>query len=156
MMNLLAATCLGLAVGFCSALVPVFNAEAYAVASVAVSPWLVVPIIVALALGQTAGKLLLFEAARRGSTRFRRVRKGPGHRSVRWAHRIQQSLREPRTAIPLVLTSAGLGLPPLAVVSVAAGAAGQRRSGFALMCFAGRTVRFTALAVPVALALART
>lgn len=155
-MSTLAGTLLGLAFGFGSALVPLFNAEAYAVTSVARSPWLVVPIIIALATGQTAGKLMLFEAARRGSTRFKAAPKFRALSSGRWASRIQHALQEPRTALPMVLTSAGLGLPPLALVSVAAGAAGQPRRGFALMCFAGRTFRFTALAAPVVYALSPT
>lgn len=155
-MSPIGGTLLGLAFGFGSALVPLFNAEAYAVASVAANPWLVVPIIIALATGQTAGKLVIFETARRGSTRFKATPRLQALSSGRWASRIQRALQRPRTALPMVLTSAGLGLPPLALVSVAAGAAGQPRRGFALMCFTGRTLRFTALAAPVTFALTRT
>ncbi|UAL29041.1 hypothetical protein K8W59_14695 [Nocardioides rotundus] len=153
-MSALAGTVVGLAFGFVSAVVPVVNAEAYAIASVAGNPWLLVPTVVALASGQTAGKLVMFEAARRGSTRLSRLPKIRKLSSGRWAVRIQRALQEPRSAKPVVLSAAGLGLPPLALVSVAAGAAGQPRCGFALMCFAGRAARFAVLAAPVAFAVA--
>lgn len=138
--------------GVGSAFVPLLNAEAYVAAAVAGSPGLIIPIVIALTMGQTAGKLALFEAARRGSHRFHSSSRFKALTSGRWATRIQNALREPRTALPMVFISAGLGLPPLAVVSVAAGAAGQSRRGFALMCLAGRALRFTALATPIALA----
>lgn len=146
---------LGFAFGLGSALFPLLNAEAYAVASVARSPWLLIPIALTLAIGQTVGKLILFEAARRGSS-LRKSRKGHSERGARrWMAWIQQALRDRRTALPLVFFSAGVGLPPLALVSIAAGSAGQSRPGFALMCFAGRTTRFAVLATPIALAVTR-
>lgn len=58
-------------------------------------------------------------------------------------------LRSRRAGPVVVLASAGLGLPPLAVVSMAAGAAGQRRLVFGVACLAGRTARFAALAAPL-------
>ncbi len=81
----------------------------------------------ALAAGQTVGKLVLFEAARRGSGRLeRRFANRREGRAARWADRIRDSLRSRRTGLPMVLASAALGVPPLAAVSLAAGAAGQR------------------------------
>ena len=138
-------------VGLGSALVPLVNAEVYAVATAGrTHPVVAVAVVVALACGQTAGKLALFEAARRGSGRLLRRRKAP---SGRWAGRITRALGSRRTGNPLVLASAVLGLPPLAAVSLAAGASGQRRWEFGLICLVGRTVRFGALALPAAWAL---
>ena len=55
--------------------------------------------------------------------------------------------------LPLVLASACVGLPPLAAVSLAAGASGQRRRDFGVACLCGRTARFALLALPAAWAL---
>jgi membrane protein YqaA with SNARE-associated domain len=94
----------------------------------------------ALAVGQTAGKLVLFESARRGSGR--------------WAGKLADSRWAGRATGPLVvLGSATLGLPPLAIVSLAAGAAGQRRWTFGVLCLVGRTARFVVLVLPIAWAL---
>lgn len=135
--------------GVGSAFIPVLNAEAYALATASrTRPVLAVVLLVVLAAGQTVGKLVLFEAARRGSARY--ADRLTGERAARWAGRIQSALATRRTGLPLVLTSAVLGLPPLAAVSLAAGAAGQRRREFATLCLFGRIVRFAALALPVA------
>ena len=108
----------------------------------------------ALAVGQTIGKLVLFEAARRGSGRLhaRFSRHSEGGRAARWADRVRGWLTRRRTGLPTVLAAASVGLPPLAVVSLAAGAAGQRRWEFGVLCLVGRTARFAVLALPVALA----
>jgi membrane protein YqaA with SNARE-associated domain len=132
------------AMGFGSALVPLLNAEAYAVVAGATSTWGLV-VVVALAVGQTAGKLVLFESARRGAERW----SGPtkSSRGARWLTRISPWLRSGRTGPPLVLASAALGLPPLAVVALAAGASGQRRSLFAGLVLVGRTLRFGVMVI---------
>ncbi len=147
-----AAPCLvSVGVGAGSALVPLINAEAYVLAAALrlARPQLVL-VVLALALGQTAGKVAFFEAARRGSTWFDRHRRP--EKDHRWARRIQGALASSRTGVPLVLTSAVVGLPPLAVVSLAAGAAGQVRWHFALACLVGRSVRFTAVGFSLAYA----
>jgi membrane protein YqaA with SNARE-associated domain len=139
------------AVGLGSALVPLLNAEVYAVAAAGgVHPAFVPVLVVALAGGQTVGKVALFEAARRGSARLRRHRTRP---PGRWSARIGRALSSRRSGNSLVLASAAFGLPPLATVSLAAGASGLRRWEFALLCLAGRTARFGALALPAAWAL---
>lgn len=141
-LTLLAAVAAGLG----SALLPLVNAEAYAVAaSGRVAAPLVPLLVLALAAGQTAGKLVLFESARRGLGRFTRR-----HRPSRWTERVRGWLRRDRTGAPLVLAAASVGLPPLAVVSLAAGAAGQRRWLFGTLCLVGRTARFAAIVVPAA------
>jgi membrane protein YqaA with SNARE-associated domain len=150
---------LAVATGTGSALLPVVNAEVYAVAAAGRSrPGLAVALVVCLAAGQTLGKLLLFETARRGGGRLgrwaaRRETERGGRRSGRWSRRITEALRSRRTGNPLVLLSAGLGLPPLAAVSLAAGASGQRRWEFGALCLLGRTARFAVLALPAAYAL---
>jgi membrane protein YqaA with SNARE-associated domain len=150
MTGLLAAL-VAVGVGAGSALVPLLNAEVYAVATAGtMHPALVPLLVVALACGQTAGKVALFETARRGSARWQRHRTRP---PGRWATRISAALGSRRSGNSLVLASAVLGLPPLAAVSLAAGASGQRRWEFAAFCLAGRTVRFAALALPAAWAL---
>lgn len=137
---------LALGTGAASALVPLLNAEAYAVvAGGRAHHALVVPLVLALALGQTAGKLVLFESARRGAARFARR-----HESPRWTARVTAALGRDRTGVPLVLAAASVGLPPLAVVSLAAGAAGQRRWLFGVLCLVGRTARFAAVVLPAA------
>ena len=132
---------LAVATGLASALVPLVNAEAYAVLAGGRVPGALVPLLVlALAAGQTAGKLVLFESARRGAGR--------------WAAKLADSRWAGRATGPaVVLGSATLGLPPLAIVSLAAGAAGQTRWTFGVLCLVGRTVRFAVLVLPVAWAL---
>jgi membrane protein YqaA with SNARE-associated domain len=53
----------------------------------------------------------------------------------------------------MVLASAAVGVPPLAAVSLAAGASGQRRWEFGACCLVGRVARFALLVLPAAWAL---
>lgn len=146
---------LALVYGIVSALVPVVSAEAYAlVLAGRTHPALAVPVVLALAVGQTIGKLVLFEAARRGSGALgHRFATRHGGRTARWADRIRDCLGSRRTGLPLVFTSAALGLPPLAAVSLAAGASAQRRWEFGALCLVGRTARFAVLVLPAVWAL---
>ncbi|MEU8254317.1 hypothetical protein AB0C06_08655 [Micromonospora inaquosa] len=156
-MSTLAEAAVALGYGLASALVPVVNAEAYAVIAGHRGGHALVAVL-ALALGQTVGKLLLFESARRGSGRLartvaRRRRSGrAGGRATRWTEPIRRWLSRRRTALPTVLVSAAVGVPPLAVVSLAAGTAGIRRGEFAVACLSGRVIRFALLVLPAALA----
>ncbi|MET8349104.1 MULTISPECIES: VTT domain-containing protein [unclassified Micromonospora] len=156
-MSSLAEVAVALGYGLASALVPVVNAEAYAVVAGQRGGHALVAVL-ALGLGQTAGKLLLFEAARHGTGRLaqklaHRSRSGrAAARAARWAGRIRRWLSRRRTAVPTVLVSATVGVPPLAVVSLAAGTAGLRRWEFAVACLLGRVIRFALLALPAALA----
>jgi membrane protein YqaA with SNARE-associated domain len=144
--------------GLASALVPVVNAEAYALLAGHRTGHAVL-VVVVLAFGQTAGKLLLFEAARRGTGPLhrklaRRKRSGRARAvAARWAGRLRRWLSSRRTGLPTVLVSAAVGVPPLAVVSLAAGSADLRHWEFATACFAGRLLRFAALVLPGALVL---
>ncbi|MCA0290898.1 MAG: hypothetical protein LCH82_04500 [Actinobacteria bacterium] len=133
--------------GAVSAFVPVVNAEVYVVAAARASVGTALAVALALAVGQSAGKVVIFETARRGAGCFAGKRATP-----RWAALVRDGFRRRRTAIPLVLAAATVGVPPLAAVSLAAGAAGQRRWEFTVLCLTGRAARFVALAVPLALA----
>lgn len=94
-MSWLSSILLAVATGTGSARPPVINAEVYAVAKAGRSqPGLAVALVVCLALGQTLGKLLLFETARRGGGRrgrwvAHREAKHSGQRSGRWSQRIK-------------------------------------------------------------------
>ncbi len=156
-MSLVAVAGLAMATGVGSALLPLVNAEAYAVVAAAGATTVTVAaVVVALSVGQTIGKLVLFETARRGKRwlprrcppRSDRARRRAA-RAARWSERVTDWLRSDRTGAPVVLASAALGVPPLAIVSVVAGAAGQRRRVFVPLCLLGRLARFTALVLPV-------
>jgi len=148
-------TLAALGFGLVSALVPVVNAEAYAITAGAVHPAGLVLVVIALAVGQTAGKVVIFEAARSGSGRLVRRRQGKvaASRWASWSDRLRVALTGRRAGPALVFASASVGVPPLLAVSLAAGAAGQRRCWFALTCLAGRTLRFGLLALPLAFVL---
>lgn len=154
-MNWLAESGLAAAVGVGSALVPFVNAEAYALLAAARTHGAAaVAVVLALAAGQTIGKLLLFQAARQGSGRLhtRLCRRGDG-RAARWHDRVCGLMARRRTGLPTVLASAAVGLPPLALVSLVAGASSQRRWEFGTVCLLGRSARFAALALPTVYAL---
>ncbi|MET8258685.1 hypothetical protein ACFYPG_17840 [Micromonospora sp. NPDC005553] len=156
-MSSLVEAVVALGYGVASALVPIVNAEAYAVVAGQRGGHALVAVL-ALALGQTAGKLLLFESARRGSGRLalkiaKRAKSGrAATRAARWTEPIRRWLSRRRTALPTVLASAAVGVPPLAVVSLAAGTAGLRRWEFAVACLSGRVIRFALLVLPAVLA----
>jgi membrane protein YqaA with SNARE-associated domain len=198
MTRLLISVAVGLGGGFTSAFLPIVNAEALVGAgSVGMSVGAALTVACAVALGQTAGKVVIYEAARRGSgsvsrlwrRRSRRraadcgaivlgaeagrvgatdaaasgvpepdreVADGEGMaadgspapekaKSGRW----RRWLQRPWAAGGVVLASASVGVPPLAVVSVAAGIARTPRVLFAVTCITGRILRFGAVAVLV-------
>jgi membrane protein YqaA with SNARE-associated domain len=147
---------LAAAAGVVSALLPIVSAEAYALLAAARTHGVeAVVVVLALAAGQTIGKLVLFGAARRGSGRLhtRLCRRGEG-RAARWHDRVCGLMTRRRTGLPTVLASAAVGLPPLALVSLVAGASAQRRWEFGALCLLGRTARFAVLTVPTVYALA--
>jgi membrane protein YqaA with SNARE-associated domain len=142
---------LAISTGVASALLPIVNGEAALTAAALAHPAaLTLAVACALALGQTAGKLVLFESAGRAARRRQRpapaAARHTGSRARRWQQRSVRLLQDRWSGNGLVLLSASVGVPPLAVVSLAAGGAGARRTDFALCCLSGRTVRFLALA----------
>jgi membrane protein YqaA with SNARE-associated domain len=137
-----------LGVGLASALIPVVNAElAVSTAGLTMSMQLAVAVSIALAVGQTLGKILLFEAARKGAQVRAAKKKKKEKPTPPWQQRLLKSLDGRWQANGVVLMSAGIGLPPLALVSIAAGAVQSRRMDFAICCLAGRTARFVTVAV---------
>ncbi len=144
------------AMGLLSALVPFVNAEVYAIAvSTQAGPLLAVACAVALAVGQTGGKWLWYLSGRAGVDRWRRRRvvETPRHEDLdpgRLA-RLQARLRDRRSSAAVVLLSGAVGLPPLAVVAVAAGATRMRAADFLACCLAGRTLRFCVVLLPLSL-----
>jgi membrane protein YqaA with SNARE-associated domain len=153
-----------LGTGLVSAVFPLVNAEA---ATVAVAWGLDVPTALAavagIALGQTAGKVVVYESARAGGDWGRRWRARRGRDTPRdegGASRVGARLRALgrrlmdamgprwRTAAVLVL-SATVGLPPLLATAVAAGVLRTRRLDFALCVAIGRLARFGVIAWPV-------
>jgi membrane protein YqaA with SNARE-associated domain len=153
--NWMAESGLAAAIGVASALLPIVNAEAYALLTAARTHGVAaVAVVLALAVGQTIGKLVLFQAARHGSGRLhtRLCRRGEG-RAARWHVRVCGLMTRRRTGLPTVLASAAVGLPPLVLVSLAAGASTQRRWEFGTVCLLGRSARFAALTLPAVYAL---
>ncbi|MGZ5422699.1 MAG: VTT domain-containing protein [Aeromicrobium sp.] len=142
------------AFGVGSALLPVFlNAEAYVVAMGALvnSRVDLVFAILALSIGTLVGKVFVFELARKGSSKIRSVDRKPSRNAffakVRQFSDWLLSLLDRRYEGALtVLVSSSFGIPPLAVVTVMAGASNQPRWLFLLMVFIGRTAQFLAIA----------
>ena len=140
---------LSMLAGLVSALLPFVNAEALAAGASRTSRDLMPVVVVALAAGQTIGKLLLFEAASRSAARLAGRAQRPPIRTrtiSRVVSRHMAGLQTASSRLPVVAISALTGLPPLAAVAVAAGTTRTNRSGFAATCFAGRTLRFALIA----------
>lgn len=144
-----------LAFGFCSALVPILNAEAYLAAAALVGTSSQLLICAAgLAVGQTCGKIVLFEGSTKGFRRWgARQPTKPRFRWPQWltsmSNRLMTMLGSSRSGAVVVLISASVGLPPLALVSIAAGKAETPRWSFVVPCLVGRCVRFFLLAWPL-------
>lgn len=163
--------------GTASGLVPVVNAEALLTAATAGSPHLWLGLAASLTVGQCFAKVLIYLTAREGpqrlrshgrvgrladrlyarararsSTRSRPRRAGPAAKALVWlrAERLVALLAQPRAGTGVVLLSASVGLPPLAAVSVVAGAARLRLPLFIAGCLVGRLARFALIAWPVA------
>ena len=143
LLEALASIAMAVGYGVGSALIPIMNAEAAVGAAGATLPvGLAVSISVALAAGQTFGKIAIFEAARKGAQLHQARKQAPKKPMPPWQQRLVKSLDGRWQTNGVVLLSAGLGLPPLAIVSIAAGAVQSRRMDFAVCCLVGRTARF--------------
>ena len=146
--------------GLLSALVPLVNAEVYALAvGATASPLVAVLCAMALAVGQTGGKWVWYVSGRKGvEMRKRSLRTRPAHEAGVEAEVkagrlavLTRRLHDRRSSAGIVLLSGSVGLPPLALVSVAAGATRMRLQDFLLCCLAGRTVRFGVMLLPLSL-----
>jgi len=138
-----------LAMSFATAFVPLGPPEAYIVAYVAsghsVPGWALL-IALAAASGQMVGKLAVFHIAGRSASKSSRLM-ARLHAQRLMTRVTDHTQRHPRHLAGLVVTSALVGLPPLAVVSPLAGAAAMRGREFFTYGFAGRLARFSLLAI---------
>ncbi|QGF24479.1 hypothetical protein [Raineyella fluvialis] len=146
--------------GLVGAVVPVANAEAYALAAGALQPAGSVAAIIGLTLGQGIGKMLMFWGMRRGKDlpffHPRPVRPRSGAREAElgllrrwWSRTIRVSLRlvgDTRAGLPLVFVAAIVGFPPLYPVVLVAGASPIPAWSFGLVMSLGRGIRFALLA----------
>ena len=151
----------GVIAGFASAFVPVINAEAVVgAASLTGSLTYLIMASILVAAGQTLGKLVFFEAGRSGRSRLRGRQprrlddrgpcRQPNSRLQNRKQQLLQAMRGRSKTNGVVLIAATVGLPPLAIVSVAAGAIPGSRRDFAACCFLGRAIRFTVVGLTVA------
>ncbi|SFQ05908.1 membrane protein YqaA, SNARE-associated domain [Amycolatopsis arida] len=161
--------CVTLGVAFGSAIVPLVSVEVFVLGLLSSDPsipWLAVGSVVAV--GQVAGKLLFYLAAR-GSIRLPRVlhdrlhrQRPPSSRRDRWRVRTKrvrvwvEALRERCHRHPHWMTgtygvSAVLGLPPYMATTVLAGLVRMPLSTFVAAGLLGRFVRFSTLAAAPAL-----
>ncbi|MFY0407089.1 hypothetical protein [Solicola sp. PLA-1-18] len=146
--------------GVLSALVPVVNAEAALAVTAAASPAALAYVAaVFVGVGQTIGKIILFEAARRGREWRKDKPKKPREELPRWRRRLAEWSDRCLAAMHgrwrsngVVLLSASVGIPPLLAVAVLAGAARNRRLDFAICCLVGRIARFLVVVYPFVLA----
>lgn len=122
--------------GLLSAYFPPLNAEIYAVAAPVIFPETWVLHVSAMTAGLVAGKVTHFVGAAKGAEAFTRRReakeadaadverrkRGPVRdRLTRWSKAMIDVLDRPRVGPLVMLASSGIGFPPLAVVTVAAG-----------------------------------
>ncbi|RZQ59787.1 hypothetical protein [Amycolatopsis suaedae] len=161
--------CAALGVAFGSAIIPLINVELFILGLVASDPdipWLALGIVVAA--GQLAGKLLYYLAAR-GSIHLPKFlhdrlhrQRPPTPRRERWRARTKRirswldALRERCQRHPAWMTgtyglSAITGIPPYMATTVLAGLVHMPMSVFLGVGFAGRAIRFCALAASPAL-----
>ncbi len=142
------------AFGIGSALLPVFlNAEAYVVAMGALVSTRVSLFfgILALVIGTVLGKAFVFELARKGTSKIRSIDRGPSRNQFfakvrQFSDWLLSLLDRPYAGALTALVSSLFGIPPLAVVTVMAGASKQPRWIFLLMVFIGRMTQFLAIA----------
>jgi membrane protein YqaA with SNARE-associated domain len=150
------------ALGVLSAFIPILNAEVILAAAVPLidSPWWVLTL--AIASAQTVGKVAIYYGSREGADWLREWRRRRGRvpkpmvpgswraRTAAWSKRVLDLAESPVGAWAVVLISAFGGIPPLAVVSVLAGARRMPVLIFTTACLIGRIGRFALIAYPVA------
>lgn len=143
--------------GLLSAYFPPLNAEIYAVAAPVIFPDLWVLHVSAMTGGLVLGKVTHFIAAEKGAEAFMkrreekearaaaRTRRPPGafrERLARWSKSMIDVLDRPRLGPLVMLASSGVGFPPLAVVTVAAGIKGISLNLFLVVTLIGCLARF--------------
>jgi membrane protein YqaA with SNARE-associated domain len=159
-----------IAVGLGAAVLPVFvNAEVYVVAigaTVDSRPFLALLILIHV-IATTIGKAFVFQLARKGTNKIRMVEPRPPRNAFsarmrvwwRWlagtrpARGIKRAndwlltlLDRPYSGGLTAFLSSLLGVPPLAIVTILAGASKQPLWLFLTMVFIGRLIQFLAIA----------
>lgn len=140
------------AVGLLSAFLPFVPAEPYLIAAVATTGAPPLAVGLAVAVGQTVGKILIFLGARgafRSPWLRRRLAKKPKKPTGRWTAagaRLVALMDRPTQTVGVLFASAVTGFPPLLAVSVYLGRTPMRPVVFGATCLVGRAVRFVAIA----------
>lgn len=159
-----------IAVGLGAAVLPVFvNAEVYVVAigaTVNSRPFLALLILIHV-IATTIGKAFVFQLARKGTNKIRMVDPRPprnafsarsrsighwlaGTRVVKLLKRVNDwlltLLDRPYSGGLTAFASSLLGVPPLAIVTILAGASKQPQWLFLACVFTGRLIQFLAIA----------
>lgn len=143
--------------GVVSAVVPIVNAETYVVAA-QVSSATALPLAIAVGVGQSVGKTLLFLGVRQGKeVRFLRRHRTPRpdapppgrlRRQTRLVlSRLLALVGTKRWGLPIVFLAAMVGLPPVYAVSLLAGATTMALPWFFVTVLTGRVLRFVLLAL---------
>ena len=156
-----------LIMGLLSGLIPLINAEALLIAAVVQAHDRWPAVVIAIALGQSGAKVLIYLTARDGRSLLPASWSHRTRRPVALAHtlptrlsgmtrrwspnadRVAELVRRPVAGSALILASAVGGIPPLAATSVIAGMSRMRLSLFGATCLTGRLVRFTIIAFPL-------
>jgi membrane protein YqaA with SNARE-associated domain len=159
-----------IAVGLGAAVLPVFvNAEVYVVAigaTVNSRPFLALLILIHV-VATTIGKAFVFQLARKGTNKIRMVEPRPprnaasarlrsggrwlaGTRVFQWVKRVNDwlltLLDRPYSGGLTAFMSSLFGVPPLAIVTILAGASKQPQWLFLTMVFFGRLIQFLTIA----------
>lgn len=138
-MSLLAVWLSTFGFSFLSAIIPVLTVEVYLLgASALAPPSFILPLVIAAAGGQMAGKVLLYYTGT-GALKI------PGKRLQAALVKANTKMAEnPRMGGALLFASASLGVPPFYVMTLAAGAARMNLPAFIVLGFVGRAIRFAA------------
>ena len=124
-----------------SGVVPLVNAELLVVGAAAALPAVGVPLVAVVStVGQMVAKTSMFALARWAPTRLPEKARNALESSSRAIEQRSGAIRS------LVFASAATGFPPFYGVSLASGALGMRLGHFVTSGFAGRLLRFGALA----------
>lgn len=150
--------------GLAAAVVPVFNNEAYILASQWAGLAGFVPVVFGLGLGNGLGKTLVFVLVRQGKRLpwWRRPSavsdaeaRAPRHPRLAaawrtwqgWMSILSRLVGDPRWGVPVVALGAATSLPPIYPTTLLAAATRMRVGWFALAVTVGSLARMTALAL---------
>jgi membrane protein YqaA with SNARE-associated domain len=140
--------------GLLSAVVPLANAEAYVAAARAAGLNFGFLVAIAVSIGQTMGKAILFLSVRHGRNLPYFTRRAAADKPPRWprlrafADRLLTLVGSP-WGVPITLLGAIIGIPPIYPLALVAGATRMPLSLFCIAVFVGRCVRFGLLTIGV-------